>query len=354
MRFNIFFLIIIWLSCNYGVLAHAAVSNTVKTDQPELSVLIRYNYLSPTVYKQFEQKYNVKIKLVYYSSDDDRNLLLLESDGRGVDVVCVDSTSATAYIASGWITPLTDFELKNTQYIDSHWLTQHNLLEKFAVPYFWKVLGIAFHNERLKEPIKHWSNIINPSPSLYSKILMPPTAHETVAITLLSLGYSANSTSINALQKAELTLTKQRPFVLWTSDIRYPATGSINENLWVSAVYNGEAYALMRSGVPIEFTIPSEGSVMILDYLAVAEESEKKQLAATFIDFLNEPHNAAENAHYVAYSSPNAAARALLPEPMQQSPWLYPSLQVMQKLELLLPLPSTATKKISQIYFHLQ
>ncbi|WP_222937595.1 ABC transporter substrate-binding protein [Spartinivicinus ruber] len=335
-------------------MAGATASDTVKTEKPELNVLIRSNYLSPAVYKRFEQAFNVKVKLVYYNSDDDRNLFLLESDGLGVDVICVDSSAATAYIASGWLAPLTDFSLKNIKHIDSRWLKQHTLLEKFAVPYFWKVLGIAFNNERLQEPIMHWNSILNPAPALYSKILMPPTPQETVAVTLLSLGYSVNSTSISALQKAEIALTNQRPFVLWASDIRYPATGAINENLWVSAIYNGEAYSLMRSGIPIGFTIPNEGSVMVLDYLTVAEDSDNKQLAANFIDFLNEPKNAAENARHVAYSSPNTAAVALLPESMQKSSWLYPSVDVMKKLELLLPLPSTATKKVSQIYFHLQ
>lgn len=47
-----------------------------------------------------------------------------------------------------------------------------------------------------------------------------------------------------------------------------------------------------------------------------------------------EPKNAAQNAEYIGYATPNKAAQALLPKEVTSDPAFYPSDQVISHLEV--------------------
>jgi spermidine/putrescine-binding protein len=56
----------------------------------ELVFLTWSEYMEPEVVAAFEQKFNAKIKFVYFDADDTRDDMLVETDGRGYDLVLVN------------------------------------------------------------------------------------------------------------------------------------------------------------------------------------------------------------------------------------------------------------------------
>jgi spermidine/putrescine transport system substrate-binding protein len=67
--------------------------------------------------------------------------------------------------------------------------------------------------------------------------------------------------------------------------------------------------------------------------------SKQKALAKAFINFLNEPNNAARLAQFAYYATPNLAAEKLLPEDFLSNPYIYPPAKVLAKSEIYQPLP---------------
>lgn len=93
-----------------------------------------------------------------------------------------------------------------------------------------------------------------------------------------------------------------------------------------------------------------KGSNLWADYLVVLEKSDKKDLARAFVNFLNEPENAAQLAQYVYYATPNLAAEKLLPAAFLADPIIYPPADVLAKSEVFRALPPRAEKRRSSIY----
>ena len=90
--------------------------------------------------------------------------------------------------------------------------------------------------------------------------------------------------------------------------------------------------------------VPEEGGNIWVDYLTVMESSRNKDLAWAFINFLNEPENAAQLAEFVHYATPNTGAEKLLPEDFRTDPVIYPSKEALGRSEFYSPLPPRAMK----------
>ena len=56
--------------------------------------------------------------------------------------------------------------------------------------------------------------------------------------------------------------------------------------------------------------------------------------AYAFINFMLKPENAAKNAEYIGYATPNQAAKALLPKSITDDKAFYPSESTIKNLEV--------------------
>ena len=70
--------------------------------------------------------------------------------------------------------------------------------------------------------------------------------------------------------------------------------------------------------------VPEEGTLLWVDCLSVPSNSPNQALAYRFLDFLNRPEIAALNAEDLGVATPNASARALLPEDVRADATIYP------------------------------
>ena len=94
----------------------------------------------------------------------------------------------------------------------------------------------------------------------------------------------------------------------------------------------------MKREEMIGFIVRSLDNMMMRNAVG-DEKSEKKGLARAFVDFLNEPENAAKVAEYAYSASPNKAAENVLPAEFLANPVIYPPADILARCELLRPLP---------------
>jgi spermidine/putrescine-binding protein len=85
----------------------------------------------------------------------------------------------------------------------------------------------------------------------------------------------------------------------------------------------------------IAYVVPKEGSTTYLDSLAVPAGAPHPQLAHAFLDFTMEAEVAAGICRSMRYTTPNRAAIALLPPEIRDHPAIFPSREVLARLELL-------------------
>lgn len=69
----------------------------------------------------------------------------------------------------------------------------------------------------------------------------------------------------------------------------------------------------------------------------------------SFVDFINQPENAARNAAYVYYATPNDAAKALMTDEYLNNGIIYPSEAQITRSEMYKELPSRVLKTRNRI-----
>lgn len=63
-----------------------------------------------------------------------------------------------------------------------------------------------------------------------------------------------------------------------------------------------------------------------------------------------EPKNAAKNAEYVGYATPNLAAKKLLPKNVRNNPEFYPSEEKLRKLQVFKDLGPKKTQEYNDLF----
>jgi spermidine/putrescine-binding protein len=159
-------------------------------------------------------------------------------------------------------------------------------------------------------------------------------AREVIGVALIHNGFNPNDASQAALAKARTTL------LAWDKNIaQFDSDSFKNESqdgtIWLGQAYNGDALQVMEENEDIGFVLPVEGSTLWIDFLAIPKNSENKELAHKFIDFLLDAKIALTNAEYVQYATPNKAALNLLPQEIQENEKIYPPEEYLEKCFLI-------------------
>jgi len=323
-----------------------AADSTPQAEPRELVFLNWSEYMDPDLVEKFEKQFNVKFREVYFESDDLRDDMMLETDGQGYDLALVNGISVDVYRKRGWLSPVSEAQVPNLAHIDKRWLEAFPGLEGYAVPYFWGTMGIAYRKDLVPAPLTSWMDILQPAGYLHGRIGMVENSRDALGMALKALGYSANSTDSRQIKAAEKLLLSQKPHVkTYTYIALNEESALVSGDIIAAMLYSGDALMVQEHHQEIDYVVPSEGGNIWVDYLVVLENSKNKELARTFLNFLNEPDNAAQLAEFVYYATPNMAAEKLLPAEFLEDPIIYPSQAVLSRSEFYKPLPPRAMKK---------
>lgn len=335
-------------------LALCGAPASAKQKREELSLLIWTEYLDPKLIAEFQSKYNVRIKSTYFEFDDVRDRMVQEVEGTGFDVALVNDVMIAPYAKRGWIAPLDIEALPNLKHVDPRWRTAYPMAEDYGVPYFWGTLGIAYRKDLVKHTVTSWMDLFRPDEALRGRIIMVYDVRDTIGMALLALGYSVNSTDPEQLAAAADLLERQKPFVRSYSYVSLTRdSGIVTGEFAMTMLYNGDALMLQQYNKNIQYVVPKEGTNLWTDYLVVFKKSSHKDLAFKFIDFLNEPKNAARLAEYVHYATPNNSAKQYLPESFLNDPTIYPPPEVLSRSETYTILPPKAMQIRNAIFARL-
>ncbi len=321
----------------------------------ELVFLTWSDYIDPQVIGDFERKFNATVKQIYFETDDVRNDMLAETDGRGYDLIIVSNNRVGFYRQRGWLLPLDAKILTNLKHIDPKWLKAVPEAAGYGVPYAWGTMGIAYRADLVPEPLTHWKQLFQPTEALRGKIMMAKNTGDVIGMALKALGYSANSTVPGELAAAERLLLAQQPYVKAYS---YLAALDQNSELATGTIiaamaYNGDALAIKQHNDNVVYVVPEEGGEIWIDYLAVLRAAPRRQLAFQFINFLQEPANALRNALFTYFATPNRAAEKRLPADFRQNPVIYPGAAILGNSEWLTDLPPRAIRQRNSIFSRL-
>lgn len=331
------------------------ICSNVFADEVKLPVLTLYNwseYIDESLLRAFEAHHKVSVKQVFYETDELKDEYLITTNGgEGLDLIIGSDASFKTYAKRGWIAAFDKKLIPNLMHIDPRWANATPQLSPYTIPYLWGTIGIAYRTDKIRTPISSWLSLYRPSSELKGKIMMIDDSRDTLGFALKALGYSINSTATNELADAEKLLKEQRPFVSKYSYINLSENSSlISGKTWITMVYNGDGLSLSEMAPNISFIVPKEGTNLWVDHIAVVEKSKQKALAYQFINFINDPKNAAQLATHLNFASPNTGAINHLDKSFLENKAIYPEESILEKSEYFRTLSPREQKKRNEVY----
>lgn len=290
------------------------------------------DYIDPDLLRKFEKESGYKVNYETFDSNE-AMFTKIQQGGTAYDITIPSEYMIQKMMKEKLLLPLDHKKLNGLESIDERFLNlDFDPQNNYSIPYFWGTLGIIYNDKFIaKNEIEQWDDLWKPE--LKDNVMLIDGAREVLGLSLNSLGYSLNSKSNLALREATDKLNKL------TTNIKAIVADEIkmymiNEESAAAVTFSGEAAEMLDGNKHLHYVIPSERSNLWFDNIVIPKTAKNIKGSYDFINFMLRPENAAQNAEYIGYSTPNKDAKKRLPKEISTDEQFYPTDEVIKHLEV--------------------
>lgn len=288
-------------------------------------------YIGETTLADFKAATGVEVNMSLFATNDEL-FAKLKAGNPGFDVIVPSNEFVTRMGQGGLLEPLDHAKIPNMKNIDPTFLNpDFDPGRKFSMPYTWLVLGIGYRKSKVKAVPDSWKYLFD-SNEYAGKIALLSESADLIRLSAKYLGHSVNGIPPEMVAQIEKMLIKQKPFVkAFHDDNGQDMLGKKEVDLVLE--YNGDIAQLMTEDDDVGFVVPKEGSLINSDTLCIPKGAPRPGNAHAFINYLLDAQAGAAISKTILYPTPNAAAKALMPEDYKNNPVIFPPADIMSKCE---------------------
>ena len=293
-------------------------------------------YIGETTLDDFRKATGISVKMDLFA-DNDELLAKLKNGNPGYDVIVPTNDYVERMIKAGMLMELDHGKIPNFKYLEKRFQdAKFDPGRKYSVTYMWGTIGIGYRPSKVKGTPDSWKYLYD-SDEYAGRIALLAEAGTVIGCALQYLGYSFNSTSAEEINKAaDLIIRQKKNIKTFAADNGQDLLASGEVDL--TQEWNGDILQVMEEDKDIGFVVPKEGALLWQDCLCIPKGAPHPDNAHAFINFMNDPKIAAQNALYIQYATPNAAAKELIAKMPDgkdylTNPAIFPPPEVMAKLE---------------------
>ena len=293
-------------------------------------------YMDPEILTQFEEECGVKVTETNFDSNETL-LATIQAGGADYDIVVPSDYMVQIMVEEGMLMELDWDVITNIEHMEPLNVNQYfDPDQKYTVPYFWGTSGFAVDTNVVTEYESSWKTMFEPSDETCGKISMLDDERETIGAALMYLGYSINDTDPAHLEEAKNLLIEQskcvKAYDSQTNDDLIISGETVLAHIWTGdAILAGLPDYGGREG--IVYVIPEEGCTIWQDNMAIPVNAPNAYTAMIFMNYLQYPEIAAQNAEYVGYGTPNAAAKEFIDPAIMEDTSIYPPPEIEARLQ---------------------
>jgi putrescine transport system substrate-binding protein len=316
-----------------------------------VSILGWGDYIDPKVIEDFTKETGLKVAYDAYDSNEAFEARFLTGK-IGFDVVIVSGSVLQSQIAAGIYQKLDKTKLPNSKNLWPEVTARLGIYDpgnQYAVNYMWYTVGVAYNVEKAEEllgdaaadaSINSWDILFKPrnlKKFAGCGITVLDSGEELFAIALNYLRANPASIRPSDLKRAGELLSGMRREVKKFDSAEF-ADALANGDVCLGVGYSGDSFRARDraqeadNGIEIDYTIPKEGSLMLLDNLAIPKDAPHVEEAYAFIDFLLRPLIAARNANFTHRASGVLASKSAIDKDIVENKSIYPDAAAMQRL----------------------
>lgn len=307
------------------------------------------DYIDPSLIQDFEEEFNLKV--IYETFDSNEAMYTkVKQGGTSYDLLIPSEYMIERLIEENLLYELDQTQITGTEHLIPEFLDlPFDPGNRYSLPYFWGTLGIIYNDKMIAaEAVQSWEDLWDPA--FEDSLLLIDGAREILGLTLQNLGYSLNSKHPAELAEAQAKLNKLVPNVkaIVADEIKMYM---IQEEGHLAVSFSGEAADMMGENEHLHYVLPEEGSNLWFDSMVIPKTADNLEGAHAFISFMLRPENAARNAEYIGYSSPNQTAIEEFIDPeIVADEQFYPKLDEIEHLEVYQNLGSEYTELYNDLF----
>lgn len=307
------------------------------SEQRTLRISNFIDYIDISVLKEFASKNNLKI--IYDVHEVNEDIYQKVKDNNNYDVVIVSSNYVTKLKNIDKLEKIDYSKLQNYSNINQQFLeTNFKNSVAYAIPYLFGTVGLIYNKKLVKTPIERWDDLWKEE--FRNSILLSNEPSDVLAMSLKSLNYSANTLDTRELNLAYEKLKKLIPNIKNISSSNAINYFIIND-FKVGMAFSGDAKLIIDNSKDFEFVYPKEGALKWADGMVILKDSQNKDLAYKFIDFILEARNSAKIGNTTGYAISNKKGINFIDKEELSNHITYPTQNDLINSEILIEHPET-------------
>jgi spermidine/putrescine transport system substrate-binding protein len=200
----------------------------------------------------------------------------------------------------------------------------------YSMPYTWLCIGIAYRKSKMPANFvpNSWRHLLD-SPQFSQRIAVLGESADLIRLAAMYKQYASGRigelTNIpeSMLTQVEQMLIRQKPHIKqFHTDNGQDLL--VSGEVDIVMEYNGDIAQVMNDDDDIGWVLPVEGSMQNQDCLCIPANAPHLAEAHAFINYVMDGQPGADIADYIQFATPNAAAKALMPDNYKNNPVVYP------------------------------
>lgn len=306
-----------------------------------INIYVFTEMVSPDAVREFEKLEGIKIYIRYFETNEELLAKFRVSEGEGYDLITPSDYMVELLCKEGMLHEIDHSKIKSFQELDEKLLNHfYDPGNKYSLPLAWFTYGLIYE----KSIFSHWRepaglDLIFDMPKVSQeigrpyKICMLDDPREVIMFAAIYLfGKSDNLTPQEFAAVQDLLIKQKRWVEAYTSSsLQYFLISNIVP-LAITPSFN--MIKISRVTDRFDFKLPQQGSLMVIENIAIPNKCKKIEQVYKFIDFILSKKIEHINSSIYGYNPTNKQSYSLIDKKILENASLFPSDEAFAKLRM--------------------
>jgi len=288
-----------WIGLIFGTLWLTSIHISPKSEENTLQIYGWPEMFLPEVIEEFEKETGIKIRMHYYTTNEEMLVTLKATGGKGYDLIIPSDYAVGMLIKEDLLKPIDHRQLNFLDTLNPILLKHdYDPDNTYAIPYQWEVFGFGIDTDYFQQhDIKpSWQTIFSPQDPDF-KLAMVNDPIEAVNFASYFLWGASPKLDEKKVRKVRDLLEEQKSWVEAYAGLRADYLLA-TKNCHVALCTSSYIFRSCTQYPHVKFVAPKEWTFISIENMCIPKESTKDNLVYEFLNFIYKPENLGRDSNF--------------------------------------------------------